>query len=55
MPGEVGQNVQGGEKNSYGKNRLGEIGKLDQEVFRKKREGGVLFHEAAKFVEDIEH
>jgi len=55
MPGEVSQNVQGGEKNSYGENRLGQIGKLDQEVFCKKREGGILFHQAAEFVEDIEH
>ena len=55
MPREVGQNVKSGEKNSYGENRLGEIGELDQEVFCKKRKGGILFHKSAEFVEDVEH
>ena len=55
MPGEVSQNVQGGEKNSDREDGLREIGELDQEIFCKKREGGALFHQAAKFVEDIEH
>ena len=55
MPGEVGQDVQGGEEDGDGQDRLGEIGQLDQEIFCQKREGGIFFHEAAQFVEDIEH
>jgi len=55
MTGEVSQNVQGGEKNGDREDRLCEIGKLDEEVFYKKRKGGVLFDQATEFVEDVEH
>ena len=55
VAGKVGQHIEGGEKNGDREDGLGEVWKLDEEVFGKEGKRWIFFHESPEFVENIEH